>query len=110
MKKETIIFIVVSVIRTLYNQIPIAILKYGSLESHAKIQQFLNSGMNHKLGMVVMISYYMLFIACIFYSVVKKNTSSYVLIWLTWIGYVLINYWLSNSSLLLLNERNVVAR
>lgn len=103
MKKETGIFIVFSVVRTLYNYIPVVILKYGNPEAHTKAQQFLNSEFNHKLGNVVMISYYVTLITCLFYSVLKKHTSSYVWIWLVWMGYVLVNYWLSNNSLLMLN-------
>lgn len=103
MKKESVIFLILSVIRMLYTYIPVAVIKYGNPEMHIKMQQFVNSGTNHKLSAIVMVSYYLIFVVCLSYGVIKRHTTSYVWIWLTWFSYILINYWLLNSSFFFLN-------
>lgn len=78
-------------------------MKVAHEETFREMRYFLISEKMQRIDPFVIVSYYLIFLACLIYSVVKKHTSSYVSLWLILLIYWLINYFLGSSSFLMQN-------
>lgn len=103
LKKEVFVFGMVSVLKTIEHFFPILLRPFLSLEYYRRLFHFFNSEKMQQIDTFVIIGYYFLFLSCLIYSVIKKQTASYVILWLILIGYLVLNYFLSTSSLLFHN-------
>ncbi len=100
MKKPTIIFSIITFLRLFFVFLPTFLVNKVDARKFHLLNDFFYTPAGQIVEQTMAGLFYASFLICLTYSVVKKMTGSYVLIWLTLLLYFGLSYWLGNSSLI----------
>ncbi|WP_455321644.1 hypothetical protein [Enterococcus olivae] len=100
MKKVNLTFLCLSLIKLIYNFLPLLLIR---LVDNEKFLTFLHYSLSTEMipyDITALILYYGSFSVCLIYTIVKKNTAAFIYLWLTLIGYLALNYLFGMGSFL----------
>lgn len=106
LKKESIFFLIVTILKVIYSYLPTILRNAIHSNDYSKVLYLLNSDKLQMVNTFVILTFYLVFLSCLIYSAIKKNTHSYVFIWITLFSYWLIIFIFESSSFLFLTQKS----